>query len=326
MGVWWSVWLLAGTPALACAQRTAPPSAGPAQPAPSAAPADSAPQVTHLEEARSHFRLGMQLFDARSYREALREFELVDRLAPSAELWFNIGRAHEELGEYEAAARALERYLRDRVDASDAAEVRAKIQTLETLAARQRERGQSATDSGSLRIHVHAASAPPKGTAPVMEGALVLLDGRRVATDTLDEPLLLPSGRHQLDVIAPDRIPMHAQVSIEPGLLTAAYLDLAPRTHARTRPSSHAFTWGALGLAGAGAITSGVFAGLALSEQSSGDVRRAEVWALRTDVALAGTAVCVFAAALLYYIEGRSARTEFTRTPARRYPLATAAR
>jgi hypothetical protein len=291
----WSLCLLVVSPALARAQTT--PQAEPAR--------DDAARPARLAEARDHFRLGMQLYDARNFREALREFELVDRLAPSAELWFNIGRAHEELGEYDRAARALERYLRDRVDASDAADVRARIKELDSLATRQRERAQSAPDNGSLRIHGRTA------------GARVLLDGQRIRADLLEEPLLLASGSHQLDVIEPSYIPLHAQIAIEPGLLTAAYVDLTPATRARTQPSSHAFTWTLLGLSAAGAITSGVLAALAISEQHGGDVSRAEAWALRTDVALAGTAVCALAAVLLYYIEGRSARTELSHPRAR---------
>ncbi|HEY2734572.1 MAG TPA: hypothetical protein VGI70_11340, partial [Polyangiales bacterium] len=237
--------------------------AEPSPPPPSAA---ATPAAT-LARARDHFVLGMQLFEARSYREALREFHLVETLAPSAELWFNIGRAHEELAEYAEASRAFQAYLRDSVDARDEAEVRAHIEALDRQAQVARERAERAPNSGSLRIHLHSASA------------LVLLDGRSLSRETLDEPLLLSSGRHRLDVSERDRIPLHAQLDIEPGLLTAAYADLQPRTRARTRDARHDVTWSVLGLSAAGAITSGVFAGIALARQSDGDVRGAKAWA-----------------------------------------------
>jgi tetratricopeptide (TPR) repeat protein len=294
-------WVLGSAPALAQPKQALerPRSASEQSPVDEASVPSSKPQ--RLAEARSHFRLGLQLFEARNFREALREFELVAQLAPSAELWFNIGRAHEELGEYERAARALERYLHDRVDASDAAAVRERIRGLDALAARERERSRAAPDTGSLRIH----SRSP--------GALLLLDGQPLRAETLDEPLLLPSGQHQLDALQADHLPLHAQIAIEPGLLTAAYVDLAPATRARTEEPSHAFTWSLLGLGAGGAIASAVFAGVALSEQSAGDVRRAEAWAERTDVALAGTAVCALAAVLLYFIEERSAHSTLQR-------------
>jgi tetratricopeptide (TPR) repeat protein len=270
--------------------------ADPNRPPPSAAAAQT------LARARDHFVLGMQLFEARNYGEALREFHLVETLAPSAELWFNIGRAHEELGEYADASRAFQAYLRDSVDARDQSDVRAHIAELDRQAQIARERAERAPNSGSLRIHLRSGSA------------LVLLDGKALSRETLDEPLLLPSGRHRLDVSEIDHIPIHAQLDIEPGLLTAAYADLQPKTQARTRAPSHALAWNMLGVSAAGAIASGVFAGVALARQSDGDVRAAKAWAERTDVALAGTAVCALAAIVLYYIEDRTARSELSRT------------
>jgi tetratricopeptide (TPR) repeat protein len=254
-----------------------------------------------ITQAREHFVLGMQLFEARNFREALREFRVVAALAPNAELWFNIGRAHEELAEYELAARAFERYLRDRVDAKDEAQVRARIAELDRQAKLNRERSLRTPNSGSLRIHLHSSSA------------LVLLDGQSLEPKALSEPLLLPAGRHRLDVSEARHVPMHAQLDIEPGLLTAAYADLTPVSEAHTTAVSRGFTWTMLGLTAAGLITTAAFGTVSLTQQAEGDVRQAQVWAQRTDVALAGTAVCALAAAVLYYVEGRMAHTELSR-------------
>jgi tetratricopeptide (TPR) repeat protein len=271
--------------------------------------AQSAPAATdasQVSEARNHFVLGMQLFEARSFRDALREFELAAALAPSADVWFNIGRAHEELGEYARAARAFERYLRDRVDAQDAATVKAHIAELDQLSAQARAPGEGLPETGSLRIHSRSKSSL----------VLVLVDGQALSRAALDEPLLLKAGRHRLDVSEAGYIPMHAQLDVEPGLLTAAYADLQPATRVRTLAATHGLSWSLLGLTAAGVLTSGTFAALALSRQADGDVRRASAWAERTDVALVGTGVCALAAVVLYYIEGRHARTE------RRLPVA----
>lgn len=276
----------------------APPSAAQGTPAPRTAA--QAP-ASAMAQARDHFVLGRQLFEAHNFREALREFRLVAALAPNAELWFNIGRAHEELAEYDLAARAFERYLRDRVDAKDEAAVGARIAELDRLAQLNRERSLREPNSGSLRIHTKSSSA------------LVLLDGQALEPAALAEPLLLPAGRHRLDVSEARHIPMHAQLDIEPGLLTAAYADLPPATEARTLAPTRGFTWSLLGLTAAGAITSLVFGVLAVTQQADGDVGQAKAWAQRADVALAGTAVCALATAVLYYVEGRAAPTELTR-------------
>jgi tetratricopeptide (TPR) repeat protein len=281
-----AVWALAGS--VACAQEST-----------------SSPARSGLDAARNHFMLGMQFFDAHSYREALQEFREVARLTPSADVWFNIGRAHEELGEYESAAHAFERYLRDRVEAKDETAVRARVAKLEQLAREARERVQSAPDTGSLRIHSGA------------RGALILVDGHPQGPESLHEPLLLSAGRHRLDVLATNRIPLHAEVDIEPGLLTAAYADLQPKREARTLPSSHGLGFGLFGVAGAGLITSAVFGSLSIARQSEGSAGQAEAWAQRADVTLAGAAVCALSAVIVYFIEGRSAQSELTtRAPA----------
>ena len=72
----------------------------------------------------------MQHYRARRYREAIREFEQSASTVPNAELWFDIGRAHEQLGEYGLAIENYRGYLRDRVDAPDADELTHHIETL----------------------------------------------------------------------------------------------------------------------------------------------------------------------------------------------------
>lgn len=263
---------------------------------------ESGPNLTRAQE---HFVLGMNFFRAHDYREALREFHVAATLAPNADVWFNIGRSYEELGEYAQAASALERYLRDRVDAKDASRVRLHIARLEELVRAQRERTQVAPQTGSLRIHRRERSSQSH----------VFVDGKLLAPDAIAAPLFLPSGRHRLDVIEPEHVPLRAVVDIEPGILTAAYVDLAPLTHAETRPASHALSYVLFGVAGAGALVSASFAGFSLSQQARGAVASSDAWAQRADVALAGTAVCALVAAIAYYAAERGARTELSRKP-----------
>jgi tetratricopeptide (TPR) repeat protein len=289
-------WAL-GMLALTCAERVWAQATVPVTPQAAAAGAPEDPRV----QARNHFVLGTQLFAAHSFRDALREFELAATLAPSAELWFNMGRAHEELGEYEPAARAFDRYLHDRVDAQDAAQVRARVAELDSLANQTRERNRSGPNVGGLRLHVQ----PPQ--------ALVLVDGQTLSAAAIAQPLLLAPGRHRLDVSHEQYLPLHARFDVQSGLLTAAYADLQPATRTRMRAVPRGFSWALFGLSAAGAVTSAALGGVAMLQQSDGNARAAQLWGERTDVALVGTAVCALAAAIVYYVEGRSAPTERVR-------------
>jgi tetratricopeptide (TPR) repeat protein len=268
----------------------------PRRPAAVAPPFDGEPAEERVARARAHFVLGMQFFETRAYRDAIREFQLAIALVPIADVWFNIGRAHEELGDYERARAAFERYLRDRVDAPDAAAVRQRLSALAQRSADQARGLAASSGNGSLRIHA------------VPDHALVALDGRVVSPQMQQRPILLAAGRHRLEVARPGFIPFRAELSIESGLLTSAYPRLVPLTPPVAPPPEPArtWTWVALGLAGAGAITSATFGAVSLEQQSEGDVEGARAWSRRADVALAGTAVCALAAAVLYFVEAPS--------------------
>jgi tetratricopeptide (TPR) repeat protein len=265
------------------------------------APQPAVAETSPLAQARKHFRLGVSLFEQRSFRDAAREFRAAAELAPNADIWFNIGRAYEELGEYQQAAEALEHYLRDRVSARDEPSVRAHISELSELARRTRERLQVAPDHGSLRIHARDRAA------------LVFVDGEPQDSALLQEPLMLRAGRHRLDVIEPDRIPLHAQVEIQPGLLTAAYADQPPLSRVRTLASPHAYSYVLLGVASAAASTGLTFGALSAARQADASLPSARDWAARADITLAGAAVCALSAALLYFVEERGTGTEITR-------------
>ena len=251
-----------------------------------------------MQRAQQHFLLGLEFYRAGSFRDALREFDAALQLAPSADTWFNIGRAHQELAELVPAIHAFERYLRDRVDAPDASAVRAQIEKLRALAEARGERSAEERSSGSLRVY-HAAPA-----------AQIFVDGRPLPQTALATPLQLPAGQHRFDVLEAGRVPLHAQVDIQPGLLTTAYADLRATTVARTRPASHGLDYALFGVAGASAIVSATFGVLSLTQQADGRVGPAEAWAQRADVALAGTALCALVAGIVYLAAERGARTE----------------
>lgn len=249
-----------------------------------------------LERAHAHFLLGLDLFRARDFRKALAEFERAAKLSPTADLWFNIGRAHEELGQYGEAARAFDRYLRDRVDAPDAPAVKARIAKLNALLRAARTRQAEERELGSLRIRGRAARS------------LVFLDGQPL--QDVSEPVLLPVGRHRFDVTQPGHIPLHAAVDIQPGLLTTAHAELRSAHVARTQPAVHGLDYALFGVAGAALAVTGAFATLSAVERADGSFDDARVWAVRADVSLVGTALCALAAGIVYVATKHAARTE----------------
>jgi iron complex outermembrane receptor protein len=83
------------------------------------------------EQAKGHFLEGRRLFAAGDYRAAIREFEAADRLAPSPLLSFNIGLAHDQLGERQEALRRYKAYLAQVPNAPNRDRVQAKINRIE---------------------------------------------------------------------------------------------------------------------------------------------------------------------------------------------------
>lgn len=254
--------------------------------------------AANVTRAHDHYVLGQNFFRARNYRDALRELELASALAPSAEVWIDIARAHEELGEYAQAISALERCSQDYAASAETEGVRARITQLVGLAHAAHQREIEQPRYGSLRVH---------GRAP---GARVFVDDRPIAEAALAAPLLLSEGKHRFDVILPAHVPTHALVDIQPGLLTTAYADLRPTTRARTRTARHGFDFALFGVAGASALVSGTFAALSIAQRADGSLKNSQAWAERADIALAGTALCALAATVLFHAAERNAETE----------------
>jgi hypothetical protein len=85
--------------------------------------------------ARAHFTRGKQHYAAGKFQEAIRSFRQAAAIQGSPTLEYNIGRCHEKLGQPDAAIAAYQRYLQGKPDASNRAEVQAKIAELRRLIA-----------------------------------------------------------------------------------------------------------------------------------------------------------------------------------------------
>lgn len=237
-------------------------------------------------EAKARFTQATVDFEAGRYREALRGFEHAARQVPSAELWFNIGRAHEELGELEAALKAFQLYLRDSVDPPDRVEVEARLARLREALEAQTAAFAAATSAALLRI-----VAEP-------QGARVFLDDASIGTAPISRWLSLAPGGYSLRVEHPGRVPAVARLELERGVVTVAEAVLVRQRAAPPAGSRRLWTWVALGVAGACLGASG---GLALAH-ALGDGDR--TLAAGRD-ALLGTGLAAgMLGALLYMIEG----------------------
>lgn len=290
------------------AQRATPETDDPAEGAPADGEGEATPegQPENMEatrQARQHFTDGMGHFDERRFREAIREFQLAGQLVPSADLWFNIARAHEELSEYEPAIEYYQRYLRDRVDPPDRERVEAHIASLqERLEAERRERRHAPT-TGTLRIRTS------------IEGAAVAVDGRSLGESPIAAPMTLPPGRHRLTVHEDGYVPFESEVRVEAGVTTAAYAELEPATDYRAVRGGRIFTWIAGGLAAVALGTSVYFGARAAGQQSDGNFDGAEGLARKSDFALGAAITLGVGAVVLWFLEGSAVETERVRGP-----------
>lgn len=251
-----------------------------------------------IQEASARFRQGMEHFDARQFREAIREFELAARLVPSADLWFNIARAHEELSELEEAAEYYGRYLRDRVDPPDREAVEALIEQLRARAESARLARRRQPTTGTLRVQSTETQAA------------VAIDERGIGDTPIALPLTLEPGAHRVSVRREGFIPFESQIQIDAGVTTAAYAELQPETRYRSIRGSRIFTWIVGGLAVASLVPTTIFSIKANGERNDGMFDAAEDSARLADLFLASSLVLGVGAVLLYFLEGRSVGTE----------------
>lgn len=264
---------------------------------------ETTPEESHPEnleatrEARQHFMQGIEAFRAHRYREAIQSFELAAQLVPSADLWFNIARAREELSEYESAIEYYQRYLRDRVDPPDRRQIEQHIEELRERAEAARTSQRTEPTQGVLRL---SANRP---------GTRVELDGEDAGEAPWAEPRSLEPGRHQLSLQRDGYIPFRSEVSVEQGVTTAAYADLVPETRYRAIRGEPIFAWIAWGL---GVASLGTSIGLgveALSRQST-DLDGAYDMAAFSDGLLAGAVFMGVVGVVLWFVEGRTVSTE----------------
>jgi len=244
--------------------------------------------------ARDLFMQGMEHYEQHRFREAVRAFQMAAERVPSADLWFNIARAHEQLNEYGPAIEHYRRYLRDRVDPPDRERIETLILALEERAEAARQARREEPTTGTLRVNSN------------QDGAAVVVDQHELGNSPVDVPLTLQPGRHHLSVHREGYVPFEAEVDVRAGVATAAFADLQPATAYRSTQGGRLFTWiqaeGSRADAADNAIADP--AGSRALYQDALDSASASDWLLGGAIALA------VGAAVLYFIEGRAVSTE----------------
>lgn len=261
-----------------------------------APPATSPENLEATQQAREHFMAGVEHFSAHRYRDAIRSFSLAAQIIPSADLWFNIARAHEELSEYPEAIEHYQRYLRDRVDPPDRAEIERHITVLEQRAEAEREARRTQPTTGTLRLSANR------------DGAEIRLDGESAGQAPWAEPREVAPGRHGLVVTREGYIPFRSEVSVEAGVPTAAYADLSPETRYRAIQADRIFTWIAWGL-GVAALGTSIGLGVEAASRQA-NLADAREWAAYSDGLLGGAIGLGVVGLILFFVEGRSVGTE----------------
>lgn len=117
---------------LVCAEAAWAEEPAPTVPPPSA-PVPTTPE--QFERSRQAYAEGATAYERGAYDKALAHFQNAYDLAPSPELWFNIGRCHERLGRWAEAASSYERYLAGKPTVEDAVQIRERISDLKLRAA-----------------------------------------------------------------------------------------------------------------------------------------------------------------------------------------------
>lgn len=262
--------------------------------------------------AREAFQQGVAHYEAQRYVDAIHEFQVAASLIPSADLWFNIASAYEqlsrtrgELTDYEQAIAHYRRYLTEQVDPPDRAQVEANIAVItERLEAARAAQTVTAT-RGTLRIRSD------------VDGAAVRVDDESVGTTPIANELELAPGRHRVEATLDGHLPFLAEVSLDVGTAATTHVTLVPaRTH-RAIVQSPVFAWVAWGLAvatlaasvGIGIHAASLVPGEGAFDPSFDQYAEPRTWGAVSDGLLAATAGLATIGIALFFIEGRAVGT-----------------
>jgi len=257
--------------------------------------------------ANRHLAAALTGFRAHHYEDAIREFEAANRAAPSADFEYNIARCHELLSHYAEAVDYYRRYLRDKVDPPDRAAVESRITDLQRMAETARVAARRQSGNGAIRVDVTGS-----------DGAEVFVDERSIARGSMEHPVDLAAGNHNLRIVAPGMQVWQGRFRLRAGEHTAARVALLPATLYETRRGGR-FASYLLGGATVAAVGVGVFFGVsaAMQQPCVGDPATMTlvgscdrmVLGERADLLYGVAAGLLLTTAIVYFIEAGSSRT-----------------
>jgi hypothetical protein len=274
--------------------------------APSAASAQDAADAR--TRARAAYTEGQRLFEAGDFSGALAKFEEAYGIVNNPVVLLGVASAQERLGRLPEARATLERYLRERADAPDRADVERRIAALPAPApAVEAVAPPVAAPPAPGAV---SATAEPAGTAALTSSPTA----DESATDEAgaDEASADEAGADEAgaDEASADEAGADEAGADEAGADEAGDDGAAPGDApvAATEPS--AATWILTAVAGASLVTGTVFGFLALSRQSDFDVLptrsladEGEAFALAADLAFGVATAAGITAIVLYAID-----------------------
>jgi hypothetical protein len=163
-----------------------------------------------LEQARVHFRHGVDLYRARTYQDALAEFRTAYELRPNYIVLYNMAQACLELQDYGHAVEYLTRYLGDGASHVPSKRLEEAKQTLRSLEARV------------AKVQVIANRA----------GAEVFVDDLAVGRAPLASELLVSAGRHTVSASMPGLPSVEQVIDIKGGEPARVALEFVPARRA----------------------------------------------------------------------------------------------
>lgn len=112
--------------------------------------------------AKKHYERGQKLFNLRKFSEAIAAFEAAFEAKPIPKILFNIGQAHRNLGEHEAAIFSFKRYLKLLPEAPNREQVEEVIAELEAKV----EQADAARTTAETQESEPERLARPAGPSP----------------------------------------------------------------------------------------------------------------------------------------------------------------
>jgi hypothetical protein len=273
--------------------------------------------VAPVDEARQHYRRGVELFGESNFSAALVEFRRAYELAPNFSVLYNIAQIHFQQHDYAEALKTFTAYLNEggnKVPPARRTEVENELKFL-------RER------VGYVEIVSN------------VEGADVSVDGVSTGKTPFSAPLVVSAGRRRIELLREDRVLATRQIEVAAGDRIKLELNVAPSAPAASadaakdqggdasrpgdasadageakRGALPAVMWTATGVLAVGTAVVGVLSLGAASDlktkrETEGSTRddldnaqsKAKTMALVTDILGATTIVCAGVAAYVTF-------------------------